>query len=62
MEFKGSRTEANLQAAFAVNLRQETNIPIMQVLQKKKATTRLPIFLKKPQATKKNMPKSGLNF
>ena len=47
MEFKGSR---------------KTNIPIMQVLQKKKATTRLPIFLKKPQATKKNMPKSGLNF
>lgn len=64
MEFKGSRTEANLQAAFAgeSQARNKYTYYVMQVLQKKKVTIRLPIFLKKPQATKKNMPKSGLNF
>lgn len=59
MEFKGSRTEANLQAAFAGESQARNKYTYYAG---KKAITRLPIFLKKPQATKKNMLKSGLNF
>lgn len=62
MEFKGSRTEANLQAAFAGESQARNKYTYYAGIAKKKAITRLPIFLKKPQATKKNMPKFGLNF
>lgn len=62
MEFKGSRTEANLQAAFAGESQARNKYTYYAGIAKKKAITRLPIFLKKPQATKKNMLKSGLNF
>ena len=58
MELKGSKTEKNLQAAFAG----ESQAHTMQVLQKKPATNRFPRTLTKHLITKENMLKSGSNF
>jgi hypothetical protein len=57
MEFKGSKTEANLHTAFA-----EINTLIMLVSLKKKAIIRSLLFLKKLQVTRKSMLRSGSKF
>lgn len=62
MEFKGSRTEANLQAAFAGESQARNKYTYYAGIAKKEGYNQIANILKKPQATKKNMPKSGLNF
>ena len=59
MELKGSKTEANLQAAFAGESQARNNT--MRRKQKKTAMYRLPIFLRKQRRMKRNMQRSGLS-
>lgn len=62
MEFKGSKTEANLHTASQVSLKREINTLIMLVSLKKKAIIRSLLFLKKLQVTRKSMLRSGSKF
>ena len=61
-ELKGTKTEQNLMTAFAGESQARNKYTYYAGIAKKEGYTRLPIFLKKPQATKKNMPKSGLKL
>ena len=47
MDLKGSKTEKNLQTAFAGESQAHTSTNIMQVQPKKKAITKLALFLPK---------------
>lgn len=60
MELKGSRTEANLMAAFAGESKQEISILIMLQKLKRMDMNKLQRFLKKLPIMKKNMQRCGL--
>ena len=62
MEFKGSKTEANLHTAFAGESEARNKYTIMLVSLKKKAIIRSLLFLKKLQVTRKSMLRSGSKF
>lgn len=60
MELKGSKTEKNLQTAFAGESQAHTKYQYYASAAKKKATTRLALFLPKLLVMKKSMPNYGL--
>lgn len=60
MELKGSKTEKICRPLLRENLRLTLSTNIMQVQPKKKATTRLALFLPKLPVMKKSMPNYGL--
>ena len=62
MELKGSKTEANLKEAFAGESQARNKYTYYASQAKKNAKVKIQRILKKPQITKKNMPKSGLKF
>lgn len=63
MEFKGSKTEANLHTAFAGESEARNKYTYyMLVSLKKKAIIRSLLFLKKLQVTRKSMLRSGSKF
>lgn len=63
MEFKGSKTEANLHTAFAGESEARNKYTYYAgVSLKKKAIIRSLLFLKKLQVTRKSMLRSGSKF
>lgn len=61
MELKGSKTEKNLQAAFAGESQARNKYTYYASVAKKQATNRSKLSLKKRLTTKKNTLKSGSN-
>ena len=57
MNLKGSRTEANLMAAFAGESQARTSTPTTHPRPRRKATTRLPPCSRRPPTTRRSTPK-----
>lgn len=62
VELKGTKTEANLKAAFAGESQAHTKYEYYASQAKKTAMFRFPIFFQKLHTMKRNMLKSGLNY
>lgn len=62
MNLKGTKTEANLQAAFAGESQARNKYPISHPKRKKTVMYKLLQFLKRRQIMKKNMRKCGTSF
>lgn len=62
MDLKGSKTEKNLQTAFAGESQARNKYTYFASVAKKKDTSRLPQFLKRLRITKKSTLSCGLSF
>lgn len=62
MELKGSRTEKNLQTAFAGESQAHTKYQYYASAAKKKAIIRLALFLQKLPVTRRSMQSCGLRL
>lgn len=61
MELRGSKTEANLLAAFSGESQARNKYTFLPLPHARKATSRLAPFLTRRQPTKRSMQKYGLN-
>jgi rubrerythrin len=62
MELKGSKTEANLKAAFAGESEARNKYSYFASTAKRKAMSRYPLFFWRQPTMRKNTPRKSLNF